>query len=328
VDDPTDTRFPRIAPLLLTAVLVGLAVVRPGNLAGDSQSVYRLLTGLTAVAAVSYVAWRFHGLIPAAVAIVLLRYADPAPAADAFAERGTDAVLLATLALGVGAASRQGRTGRVPWAIQAVLAAGVSYCGWFGRDLPSAADSIARYRLQHVALALVVLTIAIGLLARGATWRDRALLMAVAVLFPGVGLALARPDRDDWLRLANGGEWGYLVDEWRVAVISGRWVDGAWCWTTPWVAVPLMAVGLWRTVARGRNSRKTGRPPLAWLVAATAIGSLAAVAARPIAPGSLALAAVGSLLSVFGVADLALALIERIELKPPEPGPAPDPRVK
>jgi hypothetical protein len=47
-----------------------------------------------------------------------------------------------------------------------------------------------------------------------------------------------------------------------------------------------------------------------------------------VASGSLALAAVGTLLSVFGVADLILALVERIELKPPDPGPSNVPRVK
>jgi hypothetical protein len=89
-----------------------------------------------------------------------------------------------------------------------------------------------------------------------------------------------------------------------------------------------MLAGVWRTVARGRNSLRTGRPPLAWLLAAAGVGAIVAVGARPLAAGSLALAAVGSLLSVFGVADLVLALIERIELKPPEPGPSGVPRVR
>src|SRR5690349_10510937 len=115
MDDPTEIRLPRLAPILLAGVLVGLAVIRPGNLEGDAPA-YRLLTGLAAVAAVGYAAWRFHGLIPAAVAIVLLRFADPAsPPSDAFAERGGDAALLATLALGIGVGSRQGRPGWPAW---------------------------------------------------------------------------------------------------------------------------------------------------------------------------------------------------------------------
>src|SRR5215208_1140980 len=116
MDDPTDIRLPRVAPLLLVGVLVGLAVARPGNLAGDADLPYRLFTTLTAVAVVGYVTWRFHGLIPAAATIVLLRLADPvAPTAAAFFERAGDAVFLATLGIGVAAASRQGRSGTMPW---------------------------------------------------------------------------------------------------------------------------------------------------------------------------------------------------------------------
>jgi hypothetical protein len=172
------------------------------------------------------------------------------------------------------------------------------------------------------------LTVAVGLMARGASWRDRARLIAVAVLIPAAGVAAAQPDRDAWLRLANGGEWAFLTDEWRGALANGHWASGAWCWTTPWVAGPLLLVGLWRTVARGRKSFWTGRPPLAWLITAAAVGTVLAVGARPIASGSLALAAVGAVLSVFGVADPVLALIERIELKPPEPGQSAAPRAK
>ena len=49
--------------------------------------------------------------------------------------------------------------------------------------------------------------------------------------------------------------------------------------------------------------------------------------ARPLASGSLTLAAIGAMLSVFGIADLIQALVERIELKPPETGPSDVPRV-
>jgi hypothetical protein len=328
MDDPTDIRLPRLAPLLLLGTLVGMAIIRPGNLAGGDPA-YRLLTGLTAVAAIGYVAWRFHGLIPAAAAIALLGFADSGSLGDtAFLQRGPDAVLLATVALGIGVGSRQGRPGWAPWVVLAVLAVGIAYFGWYGRDLPDPTDSIARYRVQHFTMVLVALTVAVGLMARGASWRDRGRLIAVAVLIPAIGVAAARPGQDDWLRVGNGGEWHDLADEWRGAFANGHWADGAWCWTTPWVAVPLMLVGVWRAVARGRKGTKNGRPPLAWLVAGAGVGTLVAVGARPLASGSLALAAVGSLLSVFGVADLVLALVERIELKPPEPGPAPVPRVK
>jgi hypothetical protein len=328
MDDPTDIRLPRIAPLLLAGVLVGLAITRPGNLAGDAPA-YRLLTGLTAVAAVGYVAWRFHGLIPAAGAITLFLYADSTSRLyTAFLERGADAVLLATLALGLGAGSRQGRPGTAAWAVLAALAVGIAYFGWFGRELPTPVDPVARDRIRHVTVGLAGLTVLVGLMARGAGWRDRLRLIGVAVFIPAAGIVAAQLVSGEWPRLVDGGEWDAVIPEWQVAVHNGEWHAAAWCWTTPWVAGPLILVGLWRTVARGRNGLRKGRPPLAWLLTAAGIGTILAVGARGVVSDSLALAAVGAILSVFGVADLVLALIERIELKPPEPGPPAVSRVR
>lgn len=329
MDDPTDIRLPRIAPLLLAGVLVGLAITRPGNLAGDPAA-YRLLTGLTAVAAVGYVAWRFHGLIPAAAAIFLLCLTDSGSEFYvSFLERGTDAALLATLALGIGVASRQGRPGRAPWVVLAVLAAGIALFGWYGWQLPAPVDAIARDRVRQVMLGVTVLTVVVGMMARGVGWRDRGRLILVAVVIPAAGVAGARLVVGQWPRLLEGGEWDAVVPEWQTAFRDGNWRTGAWCWTTPWVAGPLLFVGLWRTIARGWNSMKKGRPPLAWLITVAGIGTILAVGARPVVGGdSLALATSSVLLSVFGVSDLILALIERIELKPPEPGPAAVPRVK
>jgi hypothetical protein len=328
MDDTADTRLPRIAPLLLLGVLVGLAVVRPGNLAGDADLPYRLFTTLTAVAVVGYVTWRFHGLIPAAIAIVLLRLADPvaAPAA-AFMERAADAIFLATLGIGVAAGSRQGRGGTLPWALIALVGA-IPVYGWAGRSNPAVEDLVAHDRLRQVTLALAVLAVIVGLLARRAPWLDRLRLLGVMIGLPAAGVVAGRLISGTWPPLLEGGDWPAVVSEWQAAVRDDTWNAGAWCWTTPAVVGPLVLVGLWRTLARGRNSLRTGRPPLAWLIAGAGVGTIIAVGARPIAPGSLALAAVGAILSVFGVADLVLVLIERIELKPPEPGPSGVPRVR
>ena len=321
--------MPRIPPLLLIGVLVGLAILRPGNLHADSDQAYWLLSTLTAVAAIGYVAWRFHGLIPAAVAIALFRFADPVhPSYDAVQERANDAIFLATLALGIGVGSRQGRSGTTAWVLLAVLAAGIAYFGWFGRALPAPTDAVARDRLRHVTLALAALSILVALFARRVSWRDRARLIMVAVVIPALGVVAARLASGDWPRLLDGGEWNSLVAQWQSALRDGTWDAGAWCWTTPWVAGPLVLVGVWGAVARGRKGMKKGRPPLAWLVAAAGLGAIVALGARPIAAGSMALAAVGAILSVFGVADLILALVERVQLEPPEPGPSNVPRVK
>lgn len=325
MDDPADTRLPRLAPLLLIGMLVWLAILRPGNLAGPDGSVRFLASTLTAVAAVGYVAWRFHGLIPAVAAVTLLRFADAAePPAIV---RTWDAMVLATLAVGIGVGSRQGRAGWGPWLVLAAVAAGAALFGWFGWQLPSPADPVARVRLQQVTIGLIAATVVAGLLAGGAGWCDRARLIAVAVVIPATGVVGFRLHHGDWPDLLAGGKWGSLFAEWQAAVRDGSWDSGAWSWTTPWVAGPLVLVGLWRTVARGIKGWHRGRPPLAWLITVTAVGALLAVGARPAAADSLVLAAFGAMLSVFGVADLMLALIERIRLESPEPGPVAVPRV-
>ena len=125
----------------------------------------------------------------------------------------------------------------------------------------------------------------------------------------------------------EGGDWRSLFSnggtpaEWRLE-------KGTWAWTLPWIVLPLMMIGVWRTISRGRKEWKNVQPPLAWLLSAASVGVFVAIGARPVASGSLALAAVGALLSVFGIADLIQALVERIELKPPTPGISDVPRVR
>src|ERR687886_604960 len=115
MDDPADTRLPRLAPLLLLGVLAWLAVLGPETASGLQR-----VTALVAVAVVGYAVWRFHGLVPAAVAIAAFRLTDPAvPPPAALLERPADALLLATLGIGLMAASRQGRPGNFPWLLLA-----------------------------------------------------------------------------------------------------------------------------------------------------------------------------------------------------------------
>src|SRR5262249_31122304 len=161
-------------------------------LAGETAIGYRLLTTLTAVAAVGYVAWRFHGILPAAAAIILLRFSDPEqPSNDAFFERGADAVFLASLAICIAAAGRQGFGGRLPWILLTVGSALVSFLGWHGRELPIPEDDIARARLWHLTAAVTVLAVAVGLTVRRAPWRDRLRLIGVVLLLPAAGVAAA-----------------------------------------------------------------------------------------------------------------------------------------
>ena len=328
MDAATDTRMPRLAPLLLIGVLVWLAIARPGNLAGDTAVGYRLLTSLVAVAAVGYVVWRFHGILPAAAAVILLRLTDPdQPPTSAFLERGSDAVLLATLAIGIAAGARQGQRGNLPWVVLTIAATVVAFFGWYGRELPLPEDGVARARLWHLTAVVAVLAVPIGLVARRASWRDKALLIGVTIAIPAAGVAAASAGGTRWPALAQS-DWPGVMEEWKVAISNRTWNQGAWCWTVPEIAGLLVLVGFWRTLARGRKQARSGGAPLAWLVTVVGIGAFAALGARPLATGSLSLAAVGVLLSVFGLADLIQALVERVALKPPEPGPSSIPRVK
>lgn len=324
MDDPTDTRLPRLAPLLLVGVLAWLAVSSSETAPG-----FQRVTALVVVAVVGYVAWRFHGLVPAALAIATVWLLDPAaPPADALLERPADALLLATLGIGNAAASRQGRAGGVPWALLAVAGVAAAGFGWYRLDAWPTDDPIARDRLRHVTLALAFLMIPVGLAARKIPWADRVKLVAVAVGPPAVGLLAARLIRGDGPRLFDGGDWRAVGTEWQAAIQNGTWQETVRAWAPEWAVLLLLALGLWRTLARGRASVKAGRPPLAWLIAAAGLGVLIAVGARPLASGSLAVLAVGSVWCVFGVADLVLAVVERIELRPPEPGPSSVPRVR
>jgi hypothetical protein len=326
--DPADIRLPRIAPVLWIAVLAGLAIARPGNLAGEADLPYRLFTTLASVAVVGYVAWRFHGLIPAALAIILVRWADPTtPSGDAFLERAGDTVFLVTLGIGIAAGSRQGRPGNLAWLLLA-LAASVPVYGWLEAEGLPTNDPVTRDRLRHLTLGLAVLSAAIGLRARSVPWGDRVKLIGIVIGLPLAGVVAARLAHGHWPRLLDGGEWPAVVSEWQAAIRDGTWSAGAWCWADRWIVAALLLIGLWRTLARGWKEWVQGRPPLAWLIAVAGLGAVVAVGARPLASGSLVLAAVGAILSVFGAADLILALVERIELKPPDPGPSSVPRVK
>ena len=324
MDDPTDTRLPRLAPLLLIGVLAWLAVSGSETAPG-----FQRVTALVAAAVVGYATWRFHGLVAAAVAIAAFWLIDPAqPPPAALLERPADALFLATLGIGMVAASRQGRPGGLPWLLLAVAGAAAAGFGWYRLDTWPADDPVARDRLRHLTLALAVLAVPVGLAARSVRWGDRLKLTAVALQPPAAGLLAAGLVGGGRPRVLDGGDWPAVASEWRAAVQNGTWQDAARYWAPEWLVVSLLIVGLWRTIARGRNSLRTGRPPLAWLVAAAGLGVIAAVGARPLAAGSMVVAAVGSVMCVFGVADLVLALVERIELRPPEPGPSGVPRVR
>jgi hypothetical protein len=327
--DPTDDRLPRIAPLLLVGLLAYLAIARPGKLELESGTPYLLTTTLTAVAVAAYVGWRFHGLLPAAAAVCIVWATDQPAATDpAFAHRGAEATFLATLGLGIAACSRQGRPGAIPWVVLTVLAIGVAALGWYRLDMAQTADPVWHDRVRHLMLGLAAVAVLVGFTTRGATWSDRAKLVGVTLGPPVAAAVAVRLVQGDWPRLLEGGDWVAVIDEWKGAFAAGNWHAGGWCWTSTWVAVPLVLLGVYRTIARGRRQSRYGEAPLAWLVTVAAVGAIVSLSNRPGTSGSLALVAVGVMLSVFGVADATQAVVERFQLEPPSPGPSNIPRVR
>jgi len=96
----------------------------------------------------------------------------------------------------------------------------------------------------------------------------------------------------------------------------------------PILVLPLMLIGLWRTIGRGLRQRKRGELPVAWLItlaAAMLLASLLPVSSETLHP--VGLLWLGIVLSVFAVADLLLLLFEQLALPVPQTGPSNVPRV-
>ena len=123
----------------------------------------------------------------------------------------------------------------------------------FGLNAMPKEDAVARDRLRHLTMAVAVLAVAVGFVAQPAGWLDRLKLVGVMIGLPAAAVVAARLVRGDWPPLLEGGDWPALVDEWRGAIQAGTWEAGAWCWSFPWLAGGLVAVGVWRTLARGRK---------------------------------------------------------------------------
>ena len=155
---------------------------------------FQRVTALVAVAVIGYTVWRFHGLIPSAVAIVAFRLADPSsPPPAALLERPADALLLATLGIGIAAASRQGRPGNFSWLLLVVAGAATTGFGWYRMDAWPTDDPVAHDRLRHVALARPPSRPVGSPLSLSV---DRPAHFAVAVRLPAAGW---------WLRTDTGG---------------------------------------------------------------------------------------------------------------------------
>jgi len=92
-----------------------------------------------------------------------------------------------------------------------------------------------------------------------------------------------------------------------------------WGWSAI-LTVAMMVVGWWRSLRRGWKCWRRNLPPLAWVLTMFVLVDLAGILLHPPRAAGIALlsfAPVAVLLNVFGVADLAQGLGERLVLSPP-----------
>ena len=310
----TEPRTPRLAPVLLIGLLAWVGVLRPTALFGTTApSPSTLATTLVTLAAIAYIAWRFHGLLPAAVALGLLWLTDlPSLTGSGAGE----AALLAEMGVGIAVCARVGRRGRWPWLVLVAAAATAGLLTWFDRT--TASDRLALLLLV-VAVASVVIATVVA--RRRGAWLDAAQAAAILLVVPAVAVYRA------WPMTFHAGDWSAYALDLAANVPSRLLKDETWCWTMPPVVVGFCALGLWRTMARGRREMKKGEPPLPWLLTTATLATLVVCLSEP-ALGSLILTALGVLLPVFGVADLAQAAVELVQLPAPPTGPSNVLRVK
>jgi hypothetical protein len=93
-----------------------------------------------------------------------------------------------------------------------------------------------------------------------------------------------------------------------------------WTWPAVWVALPLVALGLWCAARRGLRLFAARRPPLPWVLILYAFAELVGLMLHPrgrLETVLLPLAALGVLLAVFGTAEVMRALTRPLVLPPP-----------
>src|SRR5262249_20575005 len=108
--------------------------------------------------------------------------------------------------------------------------------------------------------------------------------------------------------------------EWPLAGFTWTELE-RWCWPGVWITLPLMLLGLWRTVSRGWKESARNRAPLAWTLTVYAVVAMVGVALHPAEVRQsdfLPLASLAVLLAVFCVADLVRGITERLVLPTPE----------
>ena len=183
---------------------------------------------------------------------------------------------------------------------------------------------------QRIRICSFVMLMVGGLMAaRLAKMKTRAvwLWLAISLLAPVAGFGVARLDAPVEVdHVLAGAKWDRLLPDLIDWLGQAEVIESSdeWCWTTPGLVLPLMCIGLWRTVGRGYRQKKKGMMPYAWIISVAAYLLLATVLpATSEGYHPIGLIWLGIALSVFAVADLGLLLLEQVALPVPDSKPAP-----
>ena len=345
MDEPVNSRFPsRFSWLLLGGLTAWLLILRPGQLAPSRPySDVFLIVNLAGLYVLYLVSWKSHGLIYSIASILIFLLSDR-PSID-FSEvaiwqlNQICFLICLGLHLIVWSELNTARKSAPFWVIVSVSLFASTALLWIEAEYswrrfaahPNEGWSVANQRIR---ICTWIVLIGGGILAVCCRARRNPgawIWLAACLVAPAAGLGIAhlylaaQPEH-----LLAGGNWDRLVMDF-VRWFERPDLNGAiegWCWTTPSVVLPLMLIGLWRTVARGFRQRRRGMMPVAWLVFLSAV--LLAIALVPVSSETLrplGLCWLGIALSVFAVADLALMIYERMALEAPPTGPSDVPHV-
>jgi len=325
----------RFSLLILAAVALWLLVQRPGQLANTGEFSSSIILNVIFSASILFlVAWANHGVVLGLAAIFLFVFSDPTPP-ESWIEsfwQLNQVLFLACLGihLYIWTELNNGQHSLSFWIVCALCVIGISSLLWIGEyrtsellaQEPTDRWDIANQRLRNCSFAMLVgggvLPFLFARFRRGEarTWAG------ICLVAPGAGYAIASLlEADTHGYLFYPARWGRLFAD--LSAWSGQpdlhSVVAGWCWASPTLVLPLMAIGLWRAGARGFKQRRKGILPVAWLVLLAAILLLAALlpaSSEILKPTGLLWLSVA--LCVFAVGDLLLLLFEQLALPAPE----------
>lgn len=329
--------------LLLASLTLWLLVVRPGQLAPSRPYADLLLMGsLTGMYVLYLVNWKTHGIVYGIVSLSIFLLSDRL-SVEYPTEAGWHLLQVAFIAcfglhVVVWTSLSDGRTSSVFWIIAAACMVALLSLLWI--EAERTRQFLNQQHLegwiiadQRNRICAFILSIAGGIACiwyRGgrsaAAWIWGIICLLAPVAGYGVAMLFGPVSID---AVINGGHWERIFADHsrRLTAVSRSDLEG-WCWTTPSIVLTLGVIGMLRCLFRGFAQRRKRQMPTAWLLLGTAL--LLLMALLPTATGGLrpyGLFVIGIALSVYAIADLALAIYERIALEAPEPGPSDVPRV-